>query len=153
MYNRIREDFELPCVSTLTNLTSKIKSVDDVSYISNVFSRLPDEQKTCILILDEVYVKSMLQYHGGILFGKAVNKPDKIANTILSFMVVCMRGGPKFLCKMLPVKELDADFPFEQTNILLTAIKSAGGDVIAIICDGNRVNQSFFKKFDRVFFY
>ena len=37
MYNRIWEDFELPCVSMLTNLTSKIKSVDDVSYISNVF--------------------------------------------------------------------------------------------------------------------
>ena len=71
MYNRIWEDFELPCVSTLTNFTSKIKSVDDVSYISNVFSRLSDELKTCILILDEVYVKSMLQYHGGILFGKA----------------------------------------------------------------------------------
>ena len=79
-----------------------------------------------------------------------LNKPDKIANTILSSMVVCMRGGPKFLCKMLPVKELDADFLFEQTNILLTAIKSAGGDAIAIICAGNRVNQSFFKKFDRV---
>ena len=61
-------------------------------------------------------------------------------------MVICMRGGPKFLCKMLPVKELDADFLFEKTNILLTAIKSAGGDVIAIICDGNRVNQSFFQK-------
>ena len=79
----------------------------------------------------------MLQYHGGILFGKAVNKPDKIANTILSFMVVCMRGGPKFLCKMLSVKELDADFLFEQTNILLTAIKNDGGDVIEIICDRN----------------
>ena len=43
--------------------------------------------------------------------------------SILSFMVVC-----KFLCKMLPVKELD-DFLFEQTNILLTG---AGGDVIAM---------------------
>ena len=39
MCNRIREDFELPCVSTLTNLTSKIKSVDDVSYISQMSSQ------------------------------------------------------------------------------------------------------------------
>ena len=51
----------------------------------------------------------MLQYHGGILFGKAVNKPDKIANKVLSFMVVCIRGGSKFLRKMLPVKEHIAD--------------------------------------------
>ena len=52
---------------------------------NNVFSKLPDErQKSCVLILDEVYVKSMLQYHGGIVFGKDVNKPDKLANTIYS---------------------------------------------------------------------
>ena len=122
--------------------------MDDSTYITNVFSKLPQEQKTCILIIDEVYVKSMLQYHGGILFGKAVNKPDKLANTVLSFMVVCLQGGPKFLCKMLPVKELDSDFLFEQASLILSTLKTSGGNVIATICDGNRVNQSFKKKID-----
>ena len=114
--------------------------MDDSTYISNVFSKLPSEQRTCLLVLDEVYVKSMLQYHGGILFGKAVNRPDKTANTILSFMVVCMQGGPKFIFKMLPVKELDTEFIFEQNNLLLQSLKTAGADVIDVICDGNRVN-------------
>ena len=62
-----------------------------------------------------------------------------------------MYGGPKFLCKMLPVKKLNADFLFEQTNILLENLKEAGAKVIAIVCDGNRVNQAFFKKFDTIF--
>ena len=92
----------------------------------------------------------MLQYHGGILFGKAVNRPEKVANTILSFMIYCLKGGPKFLFKMLPVKELEADFLHQQTQVLLDILRNAGAELAAIICDGNRVNQSFFKKFDCV---
>ena len=65
----------------------------------------------------------MLQYHGGILFGKAVNHSSKLANTVLSFMVITLFGGPKFFCKMLPVCNLSANFIFEQTNLLLDAIK------------------------------
>ena len=41
-----------------------------------------------MLIIDEVYVKSILQYHAGIAFGKTVNKPSKLAYTVLSFMFV-----------------------------------------------------------------
>ena len=49
-----------------------------------VFSQLDDErEKRCLLIIDEAYVKSILQYHVGIVFGKAVNKPNKLANIVL----------------------------------------------------------------------
>jgi hypothetical protein len=150
-YSRLRQDYELPSISTLTRLTSKVKHLDDVSFLSRIFSKMADErQKTCALIIDEVYVKSMLQYHGGCIFGEAANKPEKLANTVLSFMIVCMFGGPTFLCKMIPVKELDASFLHEQTLTLLGSLKTAGADVTAIICDGNKVNQSFFKKFDTI---
>ena len=146
-YNRIREDFELPSIATLTRLTSKVKSVDDESYLRTVFENLKDErQKACILLLDEVYVKTALQYHGGMLFGKAVNNPSVLANTVLCFMIVNFFGGPKFLCKMLPVRNLNADFLFNQANSILSSIRSVGGNVVAIICDGNRVNQAFFYK-------
>ena len=76
-YKRLREDFELPSIVTLTRLTSKVNSVDDETYLKTVFRNLKDDsQKTCILVLDEIYVKSTLTYHGGILFGKAVNNPN-----------------------------------------------------------------------------
>ena len=107
------------------------------------------KKENCIL-LDEVYVKAMLQYHGGILFGKAVNHHSRLANTVLSFMVVTLFGGPTFLCKMLPVCNLNANFVFEKTNLLLDAIKYGGGKMVAAICDGNRVNQAVLKLFDTV---
>ena len=52
-------------------------------------------------------------------FGKAVNKPSKRANFVLSFMLICLSGGPKFICRVLPVKELDALFLFEQTDVII----------------------------------
>ena len=85
--------------------------------------------------MDEVYVKSMLQYHGSEIFGQAINNPSKLVNRVLSYMVVCMFGGPKFLCKILAVKEMRADFLFDQTNTFLKNLKDAGAKAIAIICD------------------
>ena len=69
-----------------------------------------------------------------------------MANTVLSFMIVYLFGGPKLLYKMLPVKELDAAFLYQQTELILELTKWAGVTVKAIICDGNCVNQAFFKK-------
>ena len=149
-YNRIRNDFELPSVTTLTRLTSATKRYDDISYYTRIFSNLPSEQRTCVLLVDEVYVKCLLQYHSGEVFGQATNNPNKLANTVLSYMVICMFGGPRFLCKMLPVRQLEADYLFDQTKLLLNNLKESGGNVVAIICDGNRVNQALFKKFDTI---
>ena len=57
----MREDFELISITTLTRLTSKRKTLD-MFYMKNVFSQLDKErQKHCVLIIDEVYVKSILQ--------------------------------------------------------------------------------------------
>ena len=43
---------------------------------------------------------------------------------------------------------LSSAFLFEQTCFILNNIRKARGNPVAIIVDGNRVNQSFFKKFD-----
>ena len=55
--------------------------------------------------MDEVYVKSMLQYHESGVFGLAINNPSKLAHRVLSYMVVCMFGGPKFCFGCFPEKQ------------------------------------------------
>ena len=45
---------------------------------------------------------------------------------------------------------MGADFLFDETNTLLKNLKDAKAKVIAIISDGNKVNQSFFFKFDTI---
>lgn len=49
---------------------------------------------------------------------------------------------------MLPTSNLDSDFFFDQTNLLMNKIRSANGKKITIIYDNNRVYQAFFKKFN-----
>ena len=92
----------------------------------------------------------MLQFHGGEIFGKAANDPSRLAETMLGLMINCLHGGPKFLLNMLPVSKLNADFLYNKINDSIAYIKSGSGKVKVIISDGNRVNQSAFKKFDTV---
>ena len=68
---------------------------------------------------------------------------SKLANTVLSFMIITLFGGSKFLCKMSPVYNLSVNFVYEQTNIILDSIKYAVGKMVARICDGNRANHLF----------
>ena len=71
----MQKDFELPNITILSRLTSKVKTLDEMPYMHIVFSQLDDErQKRCLSIIDEVYLKTILQYHSGIVFGKAVKK-------------------------------------------------------------------------------
>lgn len=51
-------------------MTAKVKITDDLAYTNKKFLSIleDDRQKNCVLILDEVYVKTCLQYHGGIVF-------------------------------------------------------------------------------------
>ena len=110
-----------------------VKNSDDVIFLQNIICGLSDRQKSLVISVDEVYVKPTLRYHGGTLFGKASNKPLLLANTLLAFVVLLLCGGPKYVCKMLPVKQLDAEFLFLQTQQILSGIKSAGGDTVSIM--------------------
>ena len=149
LYSRLCKDYQLPSVRTLTRLTSKFSLLIDTEIISKLFTKIPKIQRKCVILLDEVYVKAALRYHGGAVFGKAANDPSKLAKTVLCFMVKCLFGGPSFLAKMIPVCKLNAKFQYEQFTPLASSVNSQdGGEVIAAILDGNRVNQKFFTLFD-----
>ena len=149
LYSRLCKDYQLPSVRTLTRITSSYSSLDDQQFLSGLLSKVPSIQRKCVILLDEVYVKAALRYHGGAVFGKAANDTTKLAKTVLCFMVKCLFGGPSFLAKMIPVCKLDAAFQYAQFTPIVENIRSQDyGEVVAAILDGNRVNQKFIKMFD-----
>ena len=98
-------------------------------------------------MIDEVYIKSALLYHGGTLFGKSVNHPDKLAKTMLAYMVKCLYGGPELLAKILPVCGMLNFNSYNACLLLIDTIKrQPTGEILAIIADGNRVNQIFLRR-------
>ena len=146
LYERLRHDFHLPSVRTLSRITSKVAKLDEPTFSGAVFQSLEERQRLCVLIQDEVYVKKMMLYHGGQVFGKSVDNPGCLAKTVLGIMVSCLFGGPNFLSRILPISKLNSTFLHEQIILSAKAIEQGGGHVKAIICDGNRNNQALFKR-------
>ena len=113
LYGKLTEGYQLP--STLTRITSKFASQDDMKFLSNLLSKIENWQRRCIIMIDDVYIKSAHLYHGDTLFGKSVNHPDKLAKTMLAHMVKCLYGGP----------ELMLNFNFYNASLLLIPLKSS----------------------------
>ena len=147
LYKRLINDYQLPSVSTLTRITTKVSKVEDVPFLKRVLDTTEKKQKHCVLLHDEVYVKKMLLYHGGTVFGKAQNHPSKLAETVLGIMIICLHGGPSFTSKIVPVSNLDTNYLHDQVVSSQANIEQAGGIVKAIVCDGNRTNQAYFRKY------
>ena len=128
VYRKLRKDLKLPSERTLQKLTSKVSKVGDKTFIDSVFSNVTERQRKCIILIDEMYIKKLMLYHGGSLYGKALNKPDQMANSVLTIMVKCLNGGPSFAFKMLPVAKMDASFVYQQVEETIKMIREAGGD-------------------------
>ena len=137
LYNRLRDNFQLPALATLRRITSKVSKLNEKSFLLSIFNTLNTSQKEYITHHDEVYVKKMLLYHGKQVFGKSVDNPSLLAQTVLGIMLICPNGGPKFLTKLIPISKLTSAFLFQQIELTVQAITSVPADVKAIICDGN----------------
>ena len=87
----------------------------------------------------------MLLYHGKQLFGKSVDNPSLLAQTVLGIMLICLNRGPEFLTKLIPISKLTSAFLFEQIEFTVQAITLVPADVKAFICDRYQVNQAFLK--------
>ena len=81
--------------------TSKFRKFDESKILTSIFSHL--DERCCVLMIDEIYPKSVLLFHGSTLFGIAANDPKKLATTVLSVMLKATFNGPELIAKMLPV--------------------------------------------------
>ena len=100
---------------------------------------------TVNILWDEIYIKPVLTYHGGKLFGRAIDHPKKLAKTMLTVMIKCFYGGPKFIYKIYHISNLTAKFLYDEGQSIVKAIESEQENkVIAVIVDQHRTNQKCF---------
>ena len=148
----LRNDYELPSISTLTRLTSNVPRIKGSSFARSVFQSLNDGQKKSVLLIDKVCVKPLLSHHVEQLFGNSISDNTQFAKAVLAFMIVWLYGEPKFLVKMLPISKLNINFLNDQDKILIDQINNSGSNLFAIICNNNHVNQAnVFKKVSMYF--
>ena len=148
LYQQMRNVLTLPSISTLSRITRKAKNTEDAELFRMFFDSREDRQKACVLIIDEVYVKASLAYAGGVFQGMAENSPNEKATTVLAVMVKCVQGGGRFVARLVPCSKLTAAYQYEVVTMLIDTLeRDCGAAVVGIICDNNRLNQSFFKRF------
>ena len=68
LYSSVRDFLKLPSISTLRTLTCSAKKTADNQLFKSFFGKQDARSKGCMLIVDEMYVKSSLHYLGNFLF-------------------------------------------------------------------------------------
>merc|ERR1712074_514765 len=68
-YQAIGEHHVQPPVSNLKRLTSRVKKLDEKEFHKSIWDSYTDDQKYCVVLFDEVYIRKSLLYHGGEVFG------------------------------------------------------------------------------------
>ena len=67
------------------------------------------------------------------MFGKSIDNPERLARTVLCYMMKCLYGGPEFITKILPASQLTADFILNQVQPIVDEInKQENRNVIGI---------------------
>ena len=144
LYLQLRKYLFLPSLRTLQNLTAKVSHISSGKLLKHFFKNQDERSRTCFMLIDEVYVRPSIQYHGGILFGKAENNQTALAKTLLAVMLKCIFSGAKILIRLIPVSNLIAEFQFDVVSAVCSEVAAAGARVLGCITDNNRVNQKFY---------
>ncbi len=146
-YEHLREYLVLP---SKRKLQSIISSTNISKVLDKTFSKIKcEEQKQCLLIVDEVKIRPTVAYSGGVLSGMAANDPEVKATAMLGILLKCLHGGPSLMISVTPVHGSTGQFQYQSVIQNATAVEKAGGIVIGSITDNHKVNQNYCRLFTR----
>ena len=136
----------LPSVNTLKQVTKRLEpkssGLDNTGYLKLRISQLNEQQRTVVLIIDEIYVAKRVEYSGGDVQGLTAD--GSVASTLLCFMIKSLTCKYKDVVAIYPMCKLTAEKQhdcFKQTMSLLSVI---GIRVVAVSVDNAAVNRKFY---------
>lgn len=120
-YKQLCEVLCLPTIKTLNRLSSTVPSDSNREYLSVRCQHLSDEEKTCILLIDEVYTAEKVELNAaGQLVGQT--EAGESAKTVLAFMAKSLRSSFSEMISLIPVRNLtgiELKSHFDQVMVLL----------------------------------
>jgi hypothetical protein len=111
------------------------------NYLPQKANTIENHEKKVCLLFDEIYVKPKIIYTGNNVIGVASNSDIfQAASTLQVFMIKSLLSHNKDVVALLPVKNMNSQFLYEQTTKVLTLLHNCGYEVVTIITDNNKVN-------------
>lgn len=98
-----------------------------------------------ILLIDEIYIASKLQYRSNELVGYASNS-NELAKTILAFIINSASGNFSEIIKLLPVFNITGDEMLPIVGEITLSIQNCGFEVICIVTNNHKINRNMFIK-------
>ncbi len=171
-YDMLRDSgcIKLPSKRTLRDYTHCVASTSGFSadvdrYLLKLLSKYSDFQKNFVLVMDEMYIKEDLVYNKvtGALVGFAnlgdINshllqfqssldkneKQEKLAKTMIVFMVRGLFSDLEFPYVQFPCAELTGDLLFDPFWETVERLERYGLRVLAVTADGGSPNRRLFK--------
>lgn len=106
-YKILQQLFMLPSITTLNRLSKNVPSTAHDSYLKLRCQHLKEMERTCILMIDEVYTAEKLEISAS---GQIVGLTDdnEAAKTVLVFMVKSLAHDFSEVIKLVPCRNLTA---------------------------------------------
>ena len=134
-----------PSVRLLIKLTRNIDSNEGIcsdKYLTMRSSKLKDFQKHVVLIIDEIYVSSRVEYSAGKIIGQ--NAGASIS-TVLCFMIKSLADKYRDVVGLFPVSRNCASTQISCFHSVLKHVTSIGFNVVCVSTDNHTINRSFFR--------
>lgn len=150
-YELLKEYMVLPHKNHLRRLSAAMHispdtEINTINYLGNISKHLQPHQKIVLLLIDEIYLKSKIEYKSHKITGFASNN-DSLASTVQSFMIKSPFSHFREIVKLIPVSSSNGSELYDMVKIVINFVQSNGFQIIAIITDNNRINQTMFKMF------
>ena len=68
LHNRLRIDYQSRYIKTLTRITSKVSVLNETRFMRSIFNTLKENQKQCVIMQDEIYVKNVVVSWGNFVW-------------------------------------------------------------------------------------
>ena len=135
----------LPSVSTLNKVTKRLdctSGLDNTGYLKLRVSKLAEQERTVVLIIDEIYVAKRVEYSGGDVQGLTAD--GTVASTLLCFMIKSLSSKYKDLVAMFPMCKLTAEKEHKCFKEVMATLHSISVRVVAVSVDNAAVNRKFY---------
>lgn len=128
------------CSSLSTNPQLEQLDSNFLRYVTSKFKLLEPNDKTVTLMIDEIHIKSYMDYKSGNIVGGAYNVSE-CANSAHVFMVQSMHSAYKEVVHILPVKTLKAEDLHFFIKKVIIGLENIGFEVLAVITDNHKINN------------
>ena len=148
LYRNILEEgvLSLPCMNHLEHLSKALSMAtglnqSTVSYLKARTKDLEENERLCMLLIDEVHVTQRPEFFNGRLTGL---HHGEVTRSLLGLMLQSTCSAYKDMIALMPVKTLNSSILQTHFNQVLEAVTNIGIKVVGVSVDNFSANRKFY---------